>query len=185
MWFNPQNYTVTEGDEVSITLVTSSSAYMFDFILTVQSMNGSAVGELVTAETNKNVPEIAQWVMYAYMQLTVMMVVYSSHFSASSLTAGNDYMAGPYTVSFSSGLMYATLMVPTVDDNTTELSEYFRVVIATTSQPGVTGIGSPNMAFITIEDNDPGNSNISANCSIDACPTLLTLINSLYFILFH
>ena len=94
-------------------------------------------------------------------------------------------MAGPFTASFSADQMTATLMVSTVDDNTTELSEYFRVVITSTSQPGVTGIGSPNMAFITIEDNDPGNGNIFANCSIDACPTLLTLINSLYFILFH
>ena len=113
-----------------------------------------------TAETNKNVPGIAHWVMYAYMQLTVMMVVYSSHFSASSLTAGNDYMAGPFTASFSADQMTATLMVSTVDDNTTELSEYFRVVITSTSQPGVTGIGSPNMAFITIEDNNPGTVNL-------------------------
>ena len=94
-------------------------------------------------------------------------------------------MAGPFTASFSADQMTATLMVSTVDDNTTELSEYFRVVITSTSQPGVTGIGSPNMAFITIEDNDPGNGNRFATCSIDACPTLLTLINSLYFILFH
>ena len=101
------------------------------------------------------------------------------------LTAGDDYMAVPYTVSFSAGQMYATLMVSTVDDGTTELSEYLRVVITSTSQPGVTGIGSPNMAFVTIEDNDPGNGNRFANCSIDACPTLLTLINSSYFILFH
>ena len=93
-------------------------------------------------------------------------------------------MAGPYTVSFSAGLMYATLMVSTVDDGTTELSEYLRVVITSTSQPGVTGIGSPNMAFITIEDNDPGNKNIFTNCSIDACLTMLTLINSSYFIYF-
>ena len=94
-------------------------------------------------------------------------------------------MAGLYIVSFSAGLMYATLMVSTVDDNTTELSEYFRVVITSTSQPGVTEISSPNMAFITIEDNDPGNGNEFANCSIDACPALRTLINSLYFIIFH
>ena len=106
-------------------------------------------------------------------------------FSAFHLTAGDDYETGPYTVTLTAGLMYATLMVSTVNDNTTELSEYFRVVITSTSQPGVTGIGSPNMAFITIEDNDPGNKNIFANCSIDACLTMLTLINSLYFIIFH
>ena len=87
------------------------------------------------------------------------MIAYLLHpneiFSA-SVTAGNDYEAGPYTVSFGAGQQYATLMVSTVEDNTTELSEYFEVVITSTDQPGRVEIGSPNMAFITIEDNDPG-----------------------------
>ena len=47
-------------------------------------------------------------------------------------------------------------MVSTVEDMVTELSEYFKVVITSTDQPGRVEIGSPNMAFITIEDNDPG-----------------------------
>ena len=51
--------------------------------------------------------------------------------------------------------MYATLMVPTLDDNTTELSEYFKVVI-TSTDPDAVEIGSPNTSCITIEDNDPG-----------------------------
>ena len=98
------------------------------------------------------------------------------------LTAGNDYMAGPYTVSFSAGLMYATLMVSTVDDNTTELSEYFRVVITSTSQPGVTGIGSPNMAFITIEDNNPGTVNLINPPLLYAPNPLITDIRAHEFI---
>ena len=80
----------------------------------------------------------------------------SAIFSPFHSTAGYDYEGGPYTVTFSSGQMYATLMVPTLDDNTTELSEYFKVVITSTDQPGAVEIGSPNMSFVTIEDNDPG-----------------------------
>ena len=60
-------------------------------------------------------------------------------------------------MSFSAGQMYATLMVSTVDDTITELSEYFSVVITSTDQPGTVEIGSPSMSFITIEDNEPGN----------------------------
>ena len=71
-------------------------------------------------------------------------------------TAGYDYEPGYYTVSFTAGQLYATLMVPTLDDSTTELSEYFRVVINSTDQPSVVEIGSPNMTIVTIEDNDPG-----------------------------
>ena len=43
--FDPQNYTVTEGDVVNITLVTSTSDYMFSFTVTLQLMDGSATGE--------------------------------------------------------------------------------------------------------------------------------------------
>ena len=76
--------------------------------------------------------------------------------TAFHLTAGSDYQTGPYTVSFSAGQLSATLMVATLNDNTTELSEYFRVAITSTDQPSAVEIGSPNMSFITIEDNDPG-----------------------------
>ena len=72
------------------------------------------------------------------------------------MTAGDDYETGPYTVSFSAGQQNATLMVSSVEDNTTELSEYFKVVINSTDQPDLVEIGSPNMAFITVEDNEPG-----------------------------
>ena len=73
------------------------------------------------------------------------------------LTAGDDYEFISYTVNFTAGQLNATLMVSTVDDNTTELSEYFSVVITSTDQPGTVEIGSPNMTFITIVDNEPGN----------------------------
>ncbi len=54
--------------------------------------------------------------------------------------------------------MYATLMVSTMDDNTTELSEYFRVMIISTDQPSAVEIGSSHVSSITIVDNDPGSS---------------------------
>ena len=72
------------------------------------------------------------------------------------LTGGDDYDTGPYAVSFSAGQQYATLMVSTVEDNITELSECFKLVINSTDQPDLVEIGSPNTSFITIEDNDPG-----------------------------
>ena len=76
--------------------------------------------------------------------------------SAFLLPAGSDYEAGPYSVTFTAGQMYATLMVSTMDDNTTELSEYFSVAITSTDQPSAAEIGSPNKTVIAIEDNDPG-----------------------------
>jgi len=41
----PQNYTVTEGDMVNITLAMNTSDYMFDFTITVQHMDGTATSE--------------------------------------------------------------------------------------------------------------------------------------------
>ena len=60
-------------------------------------------------------------------------------------------------MTFTAGQMYVTLMVSTMDDNITELSEYFSVMIIFTDQPSVVEIVSPNKTFITIEDNEPGN----------------------------
>ena len=78
-------------------------------------------------------------------------------FSPSHSTAGDDYTPGPYYVTFNAGQTSAILMVPTMDDDTTELSEYFKVLIISTDQPSAVEIGSPSVSFVTIEDNDPGN----------------------------
>ena len=43
--FNPQNYTITAGGVVSITLVTSTSNYEFDFNVTLEYVDGTATGE--------------------------------------------------------------------------------------------------------------------------------------------
>ena len=77
--------------------------------------------------------------------------------SAFHLTAGSDYTPGPYTVSFSAGQQNATLMVSTNDDDVVELSESFSVRITTVDKPDVVDIGSSNISFITIMDNNPGN----------------------------
>ena len=71
-------------------------------------------------------------------------------------TAGSDYETGPYNVTFTAGQMYATLIVSTMDDNITELSENFGLVINSTDQPNTVDIGSFHMAIITIDDNNPG-----------------------------
>ena len=43
--FDPQNYTVTEGDVVTIILVTNTSDYEFNFTVTLQYTDGTATGE--------------------------------------------------------------------------------------------------------------------------------------------
>ena len=56
MSFSPQNYTVTEDDLVNITLVAMSppGGYEFDFTVTLQAMNGSAVGESFFGSEHQN-----------------------------------------------------------------------------------------------------------------------------------
>ena len=43
--FDRENYTVTEGGSVNITLVTNTIDYEFDFTVTLQPVDGSAIGE--------------------------------------------------------------------------------------------------------------------------------------------
>ena len=45
VWFEPNDYNVTEGDAVGLFLVTSTDNYEFDFNVTLQDMGGSATGE--------------------------------------------------------------------------------------------------------------------------------------------
>ena len=57
LMFAPQNYTVTEGGSVNITLeaVPPSDGYDFDFTVSLQYMNGSATGKCAfTAVTAKD-----------------------------------------------------------------------------------------------------------------------------------
>ena len=78
-------------------------------------------------------------------------------FNTLHLTAGSDYIPGPYTVSFSAGQASAILIVSANNDATVEGSEYFKVLISSIDKPDVVEIGWPNTSFITIEDNSPGN----------------------------
>ena len=57
----PQNYTITEGDMVNITLVTNTSDYMFDFTVTVQHMDGTATGESFNCKYEAHVVVISPY----------------------------------------------------------------------------------------------------------------------------
>ena len=89
-----------------------------------------------------------------------MSSIYAFH-----LTAGDDFAAGPYNVNFTAGQQSATLMLPTVDDNATELYECFKVLIGPIDvttviiKPFFDVIvvpGSQYSLWICIIDNDPG-----------------------------
>ena len=88
-----------------------------------------------------------------------MSSIYAFH-----LTAKDDFAAGPYNVNFTAGQQSATLMLPTVDDNVTELYECFKVVFVSKftyrviNKPfsDVTVIVSEYLLWICIIDNDPG-----------------------------
>ena len=97
-------------------------------------------------------------------------VTLSGTFLSFRSTADVDYEASTYVAKFFPGQMYATVMVPTLEDNTTELSEYFRVELYSSDRPELVAFGSPNMTVITIEDNDPG----SKSCFICAVTFVTT-----------
>ena len=43
-----------------------------------------------------------------------------------------------------------------IDDNTTEMSEYFAVMISSVDKPDVVEIATPNTSVVTIVDSNPG-----------------------------
>ena len=87
--------------------------------------------------------------------LKCLLVIYSCILSLSiHFPAGRDFRPDPYTVTFTAGQQYASVMVSPIDDDTAELLEYFSVIIYSVDKPAVVEIGSPNTAVIAIEDND-------------------------------
>ena len=68
--------------------------------------------------------------------------------------APGDYVPGPYQVSFSAGQPSATLSIQTENDDIEELTEYFKVMIVSTSEPDQVDIGDPDTSYVTIVDND-------------------------------
>ena len=160
MSFAPQKYTVTEGGAVNVTLVTSTSDYEFDFTVTLEPSEGSATGESCSPTCTvqdlalQNSSSLCHNSSTKVEMLTVVGCNSYFLFPTFHLTAGSDFAPGPYTVSFSAGQPYAILIVPPIDDNTAELSEYFTLMITSVDRPDVVEIGSPNTSVITIEDND-------------------------------
>ena len=73
--------------------------------------------------------------------------------------------------------MYATLMVPIMDDNTTELSEYFMVAINSTDPPSIV-IGSPSIVFITIQEPAGTHSNLHVNVPLHLASKMQMLLCS-------
>ena len=71
--------------------------------------------------------------------------------------AGEDYTPGGYTVSFQPGQDVATLVVPTIDDTTVEIEEFYRATIVNTSESRVV-IGPSDVANVTILDNEESES---------------------------
>ncbi len=77
-------------------------------------------------------------------------VVFST--AGNSAVAAADYSPLTQTVSFEPGETTKTVIVPTIDDNSYEGPERFKVTL---SSPGGCILGSTTTAFINISDNDP------------------------------
>ena len=74
MWFDEQNYTVTEGGTVNITLVTNTNNYEFDFTVTLQYMNGSATGESICSREVELL--IKGIILHVYKEFSVFMIIF-------------------------------------------------------------------------------------------------------------
>ena len=89
--------------------------------------------------------------------------------SCTHFTAPGDYDEGPYTVVFTAGQASAILMVPTNDDDITEMTEYFKVMIVSASMPSLVQPGDPDTSYVTINDNEPGEFDVPHMHVVVAC----------------
>ena len=71
----------------------------------------------------------------------------------SSAAAGSDYTATQSTLNFADGEIIQHCNIPVIDDNSYENDEMLMVSLGTLSGDAV--LGTPTMAAVTIEDDDP------------------------------
>ncbi|XP_065915710.1 extracellular matrix protein 3-like [Dysidea avara] len=71
-----------------------------------------------------------------------------------SARGGDDYISGPYIVTFSAGMNTTVLDVPLNNDSICEPSETFILTINTSSLPNRVISGNPGQATVTIVDDD-------------------------------
>nr|WNS50027.1 Na-Ca exchanger/integrin-beta4-like protein [Halisarca dujardinii] len=69
-------------------------------------------------------------------------------------TGNEDYVSGDYTVTFKPNQARATFVVPTIQDTISERNEVYKVTIVSTSQPDQVMIGDPDVANVTILDDE-------------------------------
>ena len=65
-----------------------------------------------------------------------------------------DYISGPYTVTFTAGIIHASFNVSLIDDNVFERNENFVLTIHPSSLPSNVTVGDPDQVTVTIVDND-------------------------------
>ena len=65
-----------------------------------------------------------------------------------------DYSVGSFDVMIPAGAPKVTFPVSTLTDNLVEGNEYFKATLSLPSAPEDVVVGSPNMAFVTIVDDD-------------------------------
>ncbi len=58
----PQNYAITEGNIVNVTLATNTSDYMFDFTVTIQHVDGTATGESFNCKYEAHAVEMSPYI---------------------------------------------------------------------------------------------------------------------------
>ena len=83
-----------------------------------------------------------------------LVVVINACKSSYILAENDDYISGPYTVTFPAGVTSATFDVPIVGDSVLEGNENFTLVINDSSLPSHIIRGSPRNVAVNIVDDD-------------------------------
>ena len=66
----------------------------------------------------------------------------------------DDYISGPYNVTFPAGMTEVSLNVTVMDDNVLESNERFQLSINSSSLPNRVSVDNPSVVDVTIVDND-------------------------------
>ena len=81
-------------------------------------------------------------------------LTFSSYINSVYLIGGDDYLAGPYKVTFPAGMTIVSFDVLITDDDMYEDVENFTLTINNDSLPDGVITGSPSIVVVIIKDDD-------------------------------
>ena len=118
------------------------------------SINEEKTGKLILVLSDPSSTDIILKVNTSDITATGMCSLEVTIITDYDVTGGDDYVRGPYTVTFPAGVVESSFNVDIIDDTILERNETFELSINSSTLPNRVRANDPSKVIVTIMDND-------------------------------